>query len=89
MLLRSRLLTEDWRLYDGSTAVHRPERIAPDRLTELYWWLNRRVFSWRSILRRTVFRRDFWKRPLMYLFALVVNLHYRHYVYRRVPPNIF
>jgi len=84
-----RLVTEDWRRYDGSTAVHRPERISPERLTELYWWLNRRVFSWRSILRRVLFRRDFFRRPLMYLFALVVNLHYRHYVYRRVPPNIF
>lgn len=84
-----RLVTEDWKKYDGSTAVHRPMKISPEKLTEMYWWLNRKVFGLRSIVRRTLFRKEFLRRPFMHLFALVVNLHYRHYVYRRVPPNIF
>ncbi len=84
-----RLLTEDHRRYNGSECVHRPEKIAPERLTELYWWLYRKVFSRRSILRRTVLNPWFARRPQLGLFSLAVNLHYRKYVMKRVPPNIF
>jgi hypothetical protein len=28
-------------------------------------------------------------RPPLHLFAFVVNLHSRHYIRKRVPPNIF
>jgi radical SAM superfamily enzyme YgiQ (UPF0313 family) len=86
---QGRLLTEDLTQYTGARAVHRPERISPERLTELYWWLCDRVFSLRSILRRTLLHPRFLRQPLAFLFALVVNLHYRRYVRRRVPPNIF
>ena len=89
LLAGGRLLTEDHRRYNGSEAVHRPERIGPEQLTEMYWWLYRKVFSLRGILRRTLFNPWFLRRPRLALFALVVNLHYRHYVVRRVPPNIF
>lgn len=84
-----RLLTEDHKRYSGSEAVHRPERITPEALTEEYWALYRRVFSWGGILRRTLLNPWFLSRPRLALFAFVVNLHYRHYVMKRVPPNIF
>ncbi len=84
-----RLLTEDHTRYSGSEAVHRPENIDPEALTEEYWSLYRRVFSWGGILRRTLFNPWFLRRPRLALFSFVVNLHYRHYVMKRVPPNIF
>jgi radical SAM superfamily enzyme YgiQ (UPF0313 family) len=84
-----RLVTEDYRRYNGSEAVHRPARIDPEALTEAYWWLNQKVFSTRSILRRTLFHPRIWRHPWQQLFAFGVNLHYRKYVRRRVPPNIF
>jgi radical SAM superfamily enzyme YgiQ (UPF0313 family) len=84
-----RLVTEDLTQYTGARAVHRPARMSPERLTELYWWLNDRVFSLRSILRRTLLHPRFLRQPAAFLFALVVNLHYRRYVRRRIPPNIF
>ena len=40
-------------------------------------------------LRRVVLNPRALRRPLMHLFALGVNLHYRKYVMKRVPPNIF
>lgn len=84
-----RLVTEDWTRFDGSTAVTGTPHLTPEQLTELYWWLNRATFSVPGILQRTLFRGTFWRDPMQHLFAFVVNLHYRRYVARRVPPNIF
>ncbi|MBN2722457.1 MAG: B12-binding domain-containing radical SAM protein [Deltaproteobacteria bacterium] len=84
-----RLLHEDFKMYDGTTCVHKPEKIAPEKLTEMYWWLNSRVFSISSIMKRTVLNRAALKNPGSHLFALAVNLHYRHYIRRHITPNIF
>jgi hypothetical protein len=82
-------VTEEWRRYDGSQCVHRPAQISPERLTAMFWWLYRKVFSLGSILKRTVLNPAVAKRPLLCLLAFGVNLHYRKYVMRKVPPNIF
>ncbi len=84
-----RLLTEDFSLYDGSMAVFKPVHMSAEELTEAYWELSRRVFSITSILARTLFNPLFFRNPSKHLFALIVNLHYRAYVKRKVPPNIF
>jgi len=84
-----RLLTEDFEQFDGARCVHIPKCIDPEKLTEMYWWLNNRVFSLRSILHRTLFNKVLWRNPGMLLFSLGVNFHYRHYVKRKITPNIF
>lgn len=84
-----RLITEDLQKYDGSQCVHKPARISPLKLTEMFWWLYKNVFSWKSIVRRTLLNPAATRSPHMYLFAFLVNLHYRKYIRRRVPPNIF
>jgi radical SAM superfamily enzyme YgiQ (UPF0313 family) len=84
-----RLLTEDLQNFDGSQCVHKPAQISPHRLTEMFWWLYKKVFTWKSILRRTLLNPMVVKSPLLHLFAFYVNLHYRRYVRKRVPPNIF
>lgn len=86
---QGRMLTDDLRQFDGTRCVHIPKRIEPEKLTEMYWWLNRHVFSARSILQRVVLNRNLWKNFPMLLFALGINLHYRYYVKRKVTPNIF
>jgi radical SAM superfamily enzyme YgiQ (UPF0313 family) len=83
-----RLVTENYAEYDGARAVHRPENMSPERLTELFWWLYAKVFSIRGILRRTLFHPNVFRQPWTFLFAFFVNLHYRRYIKRRVPPNI-
>ncbi len=84
-----RLLTEDFEKYDGTQCVHIPAKISPEKLTEMFWNLYRKVFTLRSIFRRTIFNPAAIKSPKMYLFALAVNLHYRKYIKKGVPPNIF
>jgi radical SAM superfamily enzyme YgiQ (UPF0313 family) len=84
-----RLLTEDFGQYTGTRAVHRPLRISPEALTESYWELYRRVYRWRSILKRTILHPGARRRPLLHMFAFLVNVHYRRYVRHGIPPNIF
>jgi len=84
-----RMLTDDLRLFDGTRCVHIPKLIEPEKLTEMYWWLNNKVFSLKSIFHRTLFNAQLWKNPGMLLFALGINFHYRHYVRRKITPNIF
>jgi radical SAM superfamily enzyme YgiQ (UPF0313 family) len=85
----NRLLTEDLKEYDGSHCVHKPENLSPERVNELYWWIYRKVFSWKSIIMRVILNPAALRSPLLHLFALAVNIHYRRYVRKRVPPNIF
>ena len=89
MKKEDRLVTEDWKLYDGSRCVHRPKLIEPEKLTQMYWWLNRQIFSFKSIIKRLILNPSMWKKPYMLIFAFVVNLHYRKYVLKKVTPNIF
>ncbi len=84
-----RMLTDDLNLFDGTRCVHIPKKIEPEKLTEMYWWLNKNVFSLKSIFHRVLFNKYLWKNPEMLLFSLGVNLHYRSYVKRKITPNIF
>lgn len=84
-----RLLTENWKDFDGSQCVHVPKKITPEKLTEMYWWLNSKVFSVRSIIHRVLFNKYLWRNPKMLLFSFGINLHYRHYIKRKITPNIF
>jgi len=84
-----RLLTEDLHKFDGTQCVHIPGKMSPEKLTEMYWWLNNKVFSTGSIFRRIIFNTSLWENPKMLLFALGVNIHYRKYVRRKITPNIF
>ena len=84
-----RLITEDLEKFDGAQCVHQPANISAEKLTEMYWWLYKKVFSLKNILTRTLFHPALWKDPFMYLFAFFVNMHYRKYIKKKVPPNIF
>jgi radical SAM superfamily enzyme YgiQ (UPF0313 family) len=83
-----RLLTEKWEDFNGAQCVHIPKKISPEKLTEMYWWLNNEIFTYKSIFHRTLFNKVLWKNPKMMLFALFVNLHYRGYIKRGITPNI-
>lgn len=87
-LAEDRLISTDWKMYDGTICVYKPVNLSPERLTMLFWELYKRVYSWKSILHRTLLNPAIWKSPRLYLFAFVVNLHYRSYVKKGNPPNI-
>ena len=86
---QGRILTEDLKMFDGTRCVHIPKNIDSERLTEMYWWLNNKVFSFKSIFHRILCNKLLWRNPSMLIFSLAVNFHYRHYVKRRITPNIF
>jgi radical SAM superfamily enzyme YgiQ (UPF0313 family) len=86
---QNRLLTDDLHKFDGTQCVHIPAKMSPEKLTEMYWWLNNKVFSISSIMHRVLFNPVLWKNPKMLVFSLYINLHYRNYVRRKITPNIF
>ncbi len=89
MQAQGRMVSDDIYSFDGAKAEHYPKHMTPDQLTQAYWDLYRDLYSYRSICKRTLFRRDFFKRPINYLFYTVVNLFYRHHIHRGITPNIF
>ena len=86
---QGRILTDDLRQFDGTRCVHIPAGIDPEKLTEMYWWLNNKTFSLNSIFHRIILNTHLWRNPAMLLFSLVINFHYRRYVRRKITPNIF
>jgi radical SAM superfamily enzyme YgiQ (UPF0313 family) len=88
MKAANRIYKEDMYSYNGSEAVHIPKNMTPEELTKAYWELYEEVFSYSSIFKRTVLRRDFWRSMNKYVFYLMINLYYRHQIKRRITPNI-
>lgn len=83
-----RLLHEDYTRYTATDAVHRPANISPERLTELYWWLYKKVYSVPNVIRRTLLHKNFFRHPLINLFAFYVNMQYRRFIKKGDAPNI-
>jgi hypothetical protein len=82
------LIHEDYAHYRTCECVHYPEKISPEKLTEMYHWLNSKVFSIGGIISRTLLNSRFLKSPALHLFAFAVNLHYRSYVKKGETPLI-
>ncbi len=83
-----RLIHENFENYTAAGCVHYPEKISPEKLMEMYRWLNSRIFSLKSIVSRTLLNRQLYRHPRNCLFAFAVNLHYRSYVKRGETPLI-
>lgn len=72
-----RILTRDWRLYDGQHVVFRPHAMSAEELRQGLKHVWKRVYSYRGIARRL------WGPPfLLKAPALLSNLFLRHYQYR-------
>ncbi len=88
MLAENRIINYDMYSYDGASAVHQPLNMTPSELTDAYWKLYKKVFSFSAIFKRTVFRKEFPNHPLKFIFYLYINLFYRHQIYQGITPNI-
>ena len=62
--------------------------MTPEELTKAYWELYNEVYSYRSIFKRTIFVKNFWRRPFTSFFYLGVNLFYRKHIKHGIVPNI-
>jgi radical SAM superfamily enzyme YgiQ (UPF0313 family) len=84
-----RLIHENYSRYTAAECVFIPEKLSPEMLTEMYHWLNSKIFSVHGIISRTLLNRQILKCPRKYIFAFAVNLHYSSYVKRGETPLIF
>jgi len=84
-----RLINYDIYTYDGTKAVYMPNNMTHEELTNAYWELYNSLFTYRSILKRNILRREILKTPSRYLFNVVVNLYYRKQIKEGITPNIF
>ena len=84
-----RLVNHDIYSYDGTSAVYRPRNMTPDELTQAYWELYSELFTIKSIIKRTIFRKEMLRTPARCIFNMGVNLYYREQIKRRITPNIF
>lgn len=84
----NRICNENIYSYNGTEAVHIPLNMSPQELTEAYWDLYNKVFSLKSIVKRTILQSNFLKKPGIYLFYFFVNLYYKLQIMNKIPPNI-
>ena len=84
-----RLIHEDFNYYTATHCVHVPLQMTPEELTQAFWWLYRKVYTLPNILKRTLFSSAFLKKPLLLIFAFMVNLSYRKSIRNGDAPNIF
>mgnify|MGYP001210785198 FL=1 len=89
MTKAGRIIKEDIYSFDGTEAVHMPKNMSPDELTNAYWELYDSLFTFSSILKRNILRKEFLINPSKYLFYTIVNLFYRYQIKNRITPNIF
>lgn len=88
MKKENRICNEDIYSYNGAEAVHIPKNMTSEELTKVYWDLYNRVFSFKSIFKRTIFQHFFLKSPGNSIFYLGINLFYRYQIKRKITPNI-
>lgn len=84
----NRIYNTDMYSYNSCEAVHYPKNMTPQQLTDAYWDLYNDVYSWRSILKRTVFTKNMLRRPGNCLFYFAVNAFYRNHIKHGIVPNI-
>ena len=88
MKKQDRIYNTDMYSYNACEAVHVPKNMTPQELTKAYWELYNEVYSIKSILKRTLFTKAFFKRPVKVLFYCFVNFYYRKQIKKGIVPNI-
>ena len=84
-----RIIKDNIYSFDGTEAVHEPKNMTPDELTNAYWELYESLFTFSSIIKRNILRKEFFRKPGKYLFYSIVNLFYRYQIKQKITPNIF
>ena len=83
-----RLVTEDLTQFNPAKAVITHPHMSAEEITETFWLIYDRMYSYRRILRRTLFNKRFFKMPGQHFFYFAINLFYRYQINRRIDPNI-
>lgn len=85
---QGRLLHENYRKYTAASCVFEPKNMSAMELEKAYFDMYRKVYSFKNILKRTIFNKYFFNRPTIHLFALFTNLVYKKFLKKGDSPNI-
>jgi len=88
MRAQNRIYNTDMYSYNACEAVHYPKNMTPQELTKAYWDLYNSVYSVRSILKRTLLTKSFFRHPGNMIMYFGVNLFYRSQIKKGIVPNI-
>lgn len=76
---QGRILSRDWRYYDGQHVVFRPAQMTPEELLQGHEKLWQEVYSYRGIAKRNLVR--FRQKALLMPLILGANVGYRYYAH--------
>ncbi len=68
----------DWERYDMGEAIHQPQGMAPEMLTQAMEEFSRRMYAWPVLTRKAL--RTLWetRNPMAAMFAWQSNVNYRN-----------
>ncbi|MCK9331080.1 MAG: B12-binding domain-containing radical SAM protein [Candidatus Cloacimonetes bacterium] len=88
MLKENRIVEEDVLKFKPSRAVITHPHMTTQEITDMYWEIYNKLYTYKNIFKRTLLNKNFLKNPNRYLFFLMVNLYYRYQIKRKIAPNI-
>ena len=88
MLRENRIVEEDVLKFKPSQAVITHPHMTTQEITDMYWEIYNKLYTYKNIFKRTLLNKNFLKNPNRYLFFLMVNLYYRYQIKRKIAPNI-
>lgn len=88
MLRENRIVEEDVLKFKPSRAVITHPHMTTQEITDMYWEIYNKLYTYKNIFKRTLLNKNFLKNPNRYLFFLMLNLYYRYQIKRQIAPNI-
>ncbi len=87
MEANGRIISRDYNKYSGGQVVFNPKQMTAEELQSGYWTLYRELFTLKGIKRRAGHNLA-QLNPLMRVFIMGVNFHYRNHIKRKITPGI-
>jgi hypothetical protein len=82
-----RIISKDYNKYSGGQVVFRPRNMSPSELQGGYWKLYEELFTLNNVRKRAAHNMANLG-PLMRIFIMGVNFHYRGHIRRKITPGI-
>jgi radical SAM superfamily enzyme YgiQ (UPF0313 family) len=87
MEAEGRIISRDYNKYSGGQVVFNPTQMTAEELQDGYWKLYTELFTLKNIQRRASHNLASLN-PLMRVFIMGVNFHYRNHIKRKITPGI-
>ena len=88
MLEKGRIIEKDFFKITASKAVITHPNMSTEDLNKIFWEIYDKIYTYKSIFKRTIFQKNFFKDPGRYFFFLFINLFYKSQIKKRIAPII-